>query len=95
MTSIKNFLRIHSISAQSVSGAWVFVVVVWATQPAFKDYVFAVYNDLPKGVHQFIAGVVIPALILWRSQRKGIAIAEAAPGEQGIAKASASTGPVE
>lgn len=80
----------HSISAKSVASVWIFLTGMWVSVPAFKDYVFGIYNALPHGLHAFIAGVVVPALIFWRTQRKTTVSSEVAPGTEGKTAAAAS-----
>lgn len=69
MNQIKQFLSNHSISAKTVASIWLFITGLWYASPQFHDYVLSGYNALPKGVHGFLAGVAIPALIFWRSQK--------------------------
>jgi hypothetical protein len=78
ITSVKQWLANHSLSSKTVATVWVFVVSMWYTQPAFHDYVLGIYNTLPKGLHGLIAGVVVPALIFWKSQ-KGITVIPGPP----------------
>lgn len=89
MNSIKTFLSNHSISAKTVASAWLFLTGLWYAAPAFHDYVLNAYNALPKGIHGFIAGVVIPGLIFWRTQKRTTVSAEVAPGQNATAAASA------
>lgn len=69
MCKLKDWLAQHKISAHSLAGAWVFLTGLWATNQAFRDYVYGLYAQTPKFVHEFIAGVIVPALIFWKSQR--------------------------
>lgn len=93
MTPIKQWLTVHSISAQTLSGVWAFLSILWVSDPQFHDYIKGAFDVLPKGVHAFMVGVIIPICILWRSQRKTVAIAEASKGESGTAEASATVEP--
>lgn len=90
LAAIKKFFANHSISAKSVSTAWVFVTGMWYFSPPFHDYVMNAYGSLPKGIHGIIAGVIVPALIFWRTQKKTTVSAEVAPGQSGVAAAEAS-----
>jgi hypothetical protein len=77
MNMLKQWFAAHTISAKSVAAAWVFVdALFYASQP-FHDYVTNAYNALPKGVHGFLAGVIIPAFIFWRSQKKAAQVPNA------------------
>jgi hypothetical protein len=93
MNSIKQWLSNHSISAKTVASAWAFVTALWYISPPFHDYVKSAYDGLPKGIHGFVAGVAVPALIFWRTQKKTTVTAEVSPGETGTASASVSTKP--
>lgn len=94
MDTIKQFLKLHSPTAQSLSAVWAALAILWATNSQFHDYLFGAFNALPKGMHAFVVGIIIPLCILWRTQRKNVAVAEAAPGEIGTASASASVKPL-
>lgn len=89
MNAIKQWLANHSVSSQTVSAVWLFITGAFYTQPAFHDYVVGVYTALPKSIHGIIAGVVVPLLIFWRTQKRTTVTAELSPGETGVAKASA------
>lgn len=94
MDSVKQWLANHSISAKTVVTVWLFVSGLWAFSPQFKDYVYGIYAALPHGVHNFIAAVVIPGLIFWRTQKRTTVSAEVAPGASGAA-AVVATSPKE
>lgn len=66
---IKAWAQAHSITSQSIAGAWVAATLVYANDPAFHDYVKNAYAALPHGLHSFVAGVVIPFAIFYRSRR--------------------------
>lgn len=70
MNKIKLFLANHSISAKTVASAWAAVTVLFYTSQPFHDYIMGGYNALPKGIHGFIAGVAVPALIFWKTQKQ-------------------------
>lgn len=89
MKPIEQFLSNHSISAKTASSAWLFLTGLFYMNPQFHDYVLSVFNNLPKGIHGFIAGAVVPALIFWRTQKRTTVTAEVAPGETGTAEAEA------
>lgn len=89
MNKLKQWLANHSISAKTVASAWVFLTGMWYAAPAFHDYVMSAYSALPKGVHGFIAGVVVPALIFWKTQKRTTVMAEISPGETGTTEAVA------
>lgn len=69
MNTVKTWLAAHSITAKTVSAAWIFVTGMYYAQPAFHDFVTGAYAALPKGIHAVIAGILIPALIFWKSQK--------------------------
>lgn len=94
MTSIKQWLQLHSPSAQAIASAWALLTLAWATNQQFHDYIKTAFDALPKGIHAFAVGVIIPLCILWRTQRKNVAVAEASEGQGGTAKAEASVGKV-
>lgn len=94
MNTIKQWIQLHSPSAQAIASAWALLTLAWATNQQFHDYIKAAFDALPKGVHAFAVGVIIPLCILWRTQRKNIAVAEASEGQGGSAKAEASVGKV-
>lgn len=70
MNKIRQFLADHKLSAHTLAAIAAAATTLWATDPAFKDYVFGLYNAVPKGVHEFIVGVGIPVLVYWKSQKK-------------------------
>lgn len=87
--NLKQWLANHTISAKTVTTGWVFVVVMWSTNDAFRGYAMGIYNALPSALHNFVAGVAIPALILWRTQKSTTATAVINPGQAGSAQAFA------
>lgn len=89
MNTINKWLSNHSISAKTVASAWAFVTTLFYLNPQFHDYIMGVYNGLPKGIHGFMAGVAIPALIFWKTQKRTTVTAEVSPGQTGTAAASA------
>jgi len=89
MNFISQWLSNHSISAKSVASGWAFLTGLFYFSPQFHDYVMNAYSGLPKGIHGFIAGVAIPALIFWKTQKRTTITAEVAPGTTGIAEATA------
>jgi len=89
MNAIPKFLANHSISAKTVASAWAFVTALFYISPQFHDYILAAYNGLPKGIHGFVAGVAIPALIFWRTQKRTTVTAEVSPGQSATAEATA------
>ena len=93
MNAIKQWYGNHTITAHTVASAWVFLTGLWYFSPPFHDYVVGIYNGLPKNLHSLIAGVVVPALIYWRTQKKTTVTAEVAPGETGAAEAIATANP--
>lgn len=75
MDALKQWLASHSITAKTFASAWIFIdALFYASQP-FHDYVMNAYSALPKGIHGLLAGVVIPALIFWRTQKKAVTTA--------------------
>jgi hypothetical protein len=72
MQTIKGFLAAHKISAKTTAAAWVFVTGLWAFSPDFRTYVLDVYAAIPHWAHNFIAGVIIPGLIFWKSRKEGV-----------------------
>lgn len=95
MDAIKKWLSNHSISAKTVASAWAFVTALFYINPQFHDYIMGAYNGLPKGIHGFMAGVAIPALIFWKTQKRTTVTAEVAPGQTGTAEASAIVEPTK
>lgn len=89
MNSLKQWVKVHSPTAQTASAIWLLLTTLWMSDAQFHDYIVSAFNALPKGIHAFMVGVVIPTCILWRSQRKNVAVAEASPGESGTASAKA------
>lgn len=89
MNKIKLWLANHSISAKTAASGWLFVVGMFYAVPPFHDYVMNAYAGLPKGIHGFIASVVIPGLIFWKTQKRTTITAEVAPGESATAAAAA------
>lgn len=81
INSIKSWLAKQRFSSKTIASVWVVIVGMWYTQPAFHDYVLSVYGSLPKGLHGLIAGVVVPALLFWKSQ-KAIEVVAADPPAQ-------------
>jgi hypothetical protein len=69
MDKFKAWLASHKISAKTVAASWAFVTALYYSQPAFHNYVMNAYSHIPKGIHAFIAGVIVPALIFWKSQK--------------------------
>lgn len=68
MSKIKAFLT-GPKTRHAFVAAWGIATILWATNPAFKNYVWGIYNQIPHGVHEFIAGVAIPVLAYWRATR--------------------------
>jgi hypothetical protein len=81
MNTIKQWLANHSISAQSLSGAWIFATTLFYTNQQFHDYVLQEYGLLPKGIKGFIAGAVVPVLIFWKTQKSTTITTTVAPGD--------------
>ena len=92
---IKAWLKAHSITSQSVASAWVAAVLLYSNNPAFHDYVKNAYAALPKGFHSFVAGIVIPVAIFWRSTHTTTVTATVEDGSGQSAKAVATTTPKE
>ena len=90
MTFIATWLKAHSISSKSVATAWLMVVFLYANNPAFHDYIVAAYAALPRGFHSFIAGIVVPVAIFWRTTHTTKVSAEVEDGAPGVVEASAS-----
>lgn len=86
---MNKWLANHSISAKSFITVWGFVVILWASNEQFRAYILGIYSALPHAVHNFIAGVAIPALILWRTQKRTTVTAEVIPGDSTTAAATA------
>lgn len=89
MNTIKQWLSNHSISSQTFASAWVFITALFYISPPFHDYIMTAYGALPKGIHAFATGIIIPALIFWRSQKKTTVTATIDPGETGTAVVTA------
>lgn len=89
MKPVQQWFANHSISAKSVASGWAFITALFYLNPQFHDYILSAYNGLPKGIHGFVAGVAIPALIFWKTQKRTTITAEIAPGESGTAVAQA------
>ena len=70
MNALKQWLSTHSITAKTFVSGWIFIDALFYTSPQFHDYVLNAYNALPAGLHGVIAGVLIPALIFWRTQKR-------------------------
>lgn len=90
MNGIKQFFSNHTTLAKVVATTWVILTTLWGTNEAFRAYVLNVYAMTPKPIHNAITGIIVPLLILWKTQQRTTATAEIAPGEDGKAEASAS-----
>ena len=67
---MKAFLARHSITAKSFAGTWLFIVGLWTFSGDFRAYVMSIYGALPKGLHEILAGLVVPALLFWNTRRQ-------------------------
>jgi hypothetical protein len=90
MGTIKAWLAAHSISSQSVAAVWVMATVLYNTNPDFAAYCGLIYRGIPRGLHSFIVGIVIPIAIFWRTTHSTKVSAEIEDGAPGVVKASAS-----
>lgn len=90
MNAIKDWFMAHSVSAKTVSSAWLFLLGMYYASPPFHDYILDAYNALPRGVHAFLAGVLIPALIFWRTTHSTSVTATIEDGAAGTASVKAS-----
>lgn len=70
MDKFKAWLTAHKISAHSLVGVWLFLTGLFASNPEFKGYVLSLYAKTPGYVHEFVAGVIVPAIIYYRSQKQ-------------------------
>lgn len=61
------WLSKHSITSKTVASAWLFAVALYYASQPFHDYVTWVYSEIPKPIHGFIAGVVVPACLFWKT----------------------------
>lgn len=89
--TIKAWLKAHSLSSRSVASGWIVVVLLYSNSPAFHDYVRDAYAALPHGLHSFVAGIVIPVAIFWRSTHTTTVTATVEDGSGQSAAAAAST----
>ena len=90
--NIKKWLEDHNISTHTIAAVWGVATILWASDPAFKNYIFLLYKDTPKSMHQFIAGVLIPLAVYFNAQRKSTHVtAEISPGETGAVGAVATS----
>lgn len=89
LTWIKAFLKAHSVSSQTIASAWVCAVLLYSNNPAFHDYIKNAYAALPHGLHSFIAGIVIPVAIFWRTTHTTKVSAEVEDSSGGSAAATA------
>jgi hypothetical protein len=92
MQSISKWLANHSISAKTAITVWGFLTLLWSTNDQFRAYLMGIYTALPTAVHNLIAGIVIPVLILWRTQTRTTVTAEISPGQTGVAVGEATAG---
>lgn len=69
MNTITAWLKSHSITSHSIVVAWAFLTGLYATQPAFHDFIVKMYTDMPKSVHEIIAGVLIPGLVYYKATK--------------------------
>lgn len=70
MTVVRNWLQTHSISSHTIAVAWITATALWASDPAFKNYVWGIYAECPKSVHDFVAGILIPLLVYWQAKKR-------------------------
>lgn len=87
--NLKKWLTNHTLSAKTVTTGWLFAVLLWSTNTDFRGYVLGIYNALPHALHNFIAGVAVPALILWKTQKYTTSTATVMPGQTGATQAFA------
>lgn len=90
MKALKDWFMAHSISAKTVSSVWLFLLGMYYASPPFHDYVYGAYNALPRGIHAFLAGVLIPGLIFWRTTHSTSVTATIEDGNAGVASVKAS-----
>jgi len=90
MNGLKAWLAKHSISSKSIATGWLALVFLYANNPEFHDYIMNAYKALPKGLHSFLVGIVIPIAIFWRTTHSTKVSAEIEDGSPGVIKASAS-----
>jgi|GEM_PF-6430549 len=79
MNRLQQWLASHSITAKTAVTAWLFIDGMYYGMPEFHSYVTSVYDHLPKGIHAFAAGVVVPGLIFWQTGKRATLIAGDAP----------------
>jgi hypothetical protein len=91
MNAIKGWLKAHSITSQTAASTWIAATFLYNTNPAFKAYCQQLYADIPRGLHSFVVGFVVPVAIFWRSQHTTKVSAEIEDGQPGIAQAAAAT----
>jgi hypothetical protein len=70
MNSIKQFLATNKISAHSLVGVWLSLVLAYSQVPAFHALVVSYYSHLPVGITQAITGLA-PAIAFYWHTRKG------------------------
>jgi hypothetical protein len=66
-TSLQTWLSKHSISSKTIASVWLFIVAMFYAEPSFREYVKQAYTHLPLWLHGFIAGVVLPACLFWKT----------------------------
>lgn len=89
---MKAWFAAHKVSAKTFALVWLFLVGLWASNADFRTYVLDVYAALPVGLHRFIAGIVIPVLVFWKTQRSTLVSVE--PGDNADVKVQTSALPV-
>lgn len=89
MDAIKKWLKAHSISSQSVAGAWIMATVLYNTNPDFAAYCGLMYRAIPKGLHSFLVGFVVPVAIFWKSTHSTTVSATVEDGSGQTATATA------
>lgn len=79
MNKLKQWLSAHSKLTHSIVAGWGALTVLYATDPAFKAYILKLYGDTGPKMHEFIAGILIPLLLYWQSQKKSTSQGEDDP----------------
>jgi len=91
VSTVKAWLRAHSITSQSIASAWIFFTVLYNTNPEFKSYCQSAYAMIPHGLHSFLVGFLVPVAIFWRSTHTTKVSAEIEDGAPGAAMAEVVT----
>jgi hypothetical protein len=56
----REWLGSYSITAKSLVCAWLALAVLYVENPAFHNYVFALFSRFPHFLQEFVVGFVVP-----------------------------------